>query len=140
MVFNTTYSNKEQEKSIDHLVGKAFSFIKAVKMKGVGSKRMIIENVSPNLHKFLNTTSDVNYANIELRKKGILIRINKGLQNFVWAIPYFQLVIYKTNGTSIHGQGKFVHFKNNKTFQENKSFFKKLFDLKIEYDKRYNFY
>ena len=71
-------------------------------MKGIGSKRMIIDNVSINLKQYMNSVSDVNYANIELRTGGILIYINKGLQNFTWAIPYYQLVIYKSNGASIH--------------------------------------
>ncbi|GGD07281.1 hypothetical protein GCM10011368_06480 [Hyunsoonleella pacifica] len=108
-------------------------------MKGVGSKRMIVSEVSLNMQNYMNRVSDINYANIELRKSGILIFINKGLKNFTWAIPYFQLVIYKTNGASIHAQGKYIHFKNNKTFKENKSFFRKMLDEKIEYDQQYNF-
>ena len=111
MVLNVTYHKKKQKQILIDLVGKPFSFLEAIKMKGVGSKRMIIENVSPNLYPYMNTVSDINYANIELRKNGILVYINKGLQNFTWALPYYQLVIYKTNGTSIHGQGKFIHFK-----------------------------
>jgi hypothetical protein len=108
-------------------------------MKGVGSKRMIVDDVSPNLKLLMNTVSDTNYANIELRKNGILIYINKGLKNFTWAIPYYQLVIYKTNGASIHAQGKFIHFRNNKTFKENKAFFSKMLDQKIKYDMKYDF-
>ncbi|GAA4940603.1 hypothetical protein GCM10023314_11760 [Algibacter agarivorans] len=108
-------------------------------MNGIGSKRMIIDNVSINLKQYMNSVPDANYANIELRTGGILIHINKGLQNFTWAIPYYQLVIYKSNGASIHAAGRFVHFKNNKTFQENKNFFRKMLDEKIKYDKQYDF-
>ena len=100
---------------------------------------MFIDDVSPNLKQYLNTISDVNYANIELRSAGIIIYINKGLENFTWAIPSYQLVIYKTNGASIHAQGKFIHFKNSKTFKENKSFFDKMLDEKVKYDIQYNF-
>lgn len=139
MIFDTTYSDKEITRSINSIVGKPFSLIQSLKMKGIGSKRMIIEDVSPNLKMYLNTVSDVNYANIELRPIGILIRINKGLSNFTWTIPYYHLVIYKTNGSSIHAQGKFIHFRNNKTFKENKAFFKKMMDLKIRFDEQYNF-
>ncbi|TWO31691.1 hypothetical protein E1J38_012375 [Seonamhaeicola sediminis] len=139
MILNTTYFNKEHKQLLQDLVGPPFSFIEAFKMKGVGSKRMIIEDVSPNLNKFMNKVSDVNYANIELRKNGILILINKGLQNYTWAIPYYQLVIYKTNGSSIHAQGKFIHFRNSTTFKENKKFFDKMLDEKIKYDEQYNF-
>ncbi|WP_452222643.1 hypothetical protein [Lacinutrix chionoecetis] len=139
MIVNTTYQNNENKKLIDNLVGKGFRLRERFRLKGIGSKRMIIENVSPNLEQYLNLVSDLNYANIELRPKGILIHINKGLQNFSWAIPYYQLVIYKTNGSSIHAQGRFIHFKNNKLFKENKSFFKKLLCEKIKYDEQYNF-
>ncbi|MCF7561857.1 hypothetical protein L3X39_14520 [Sabulilitoribacter multivorans] len=139
MILNTTHFNKEYKQLLNDLVGMPFSFLEAFKMKGVGSKRMIIEDVSPNLQLYMNLVSDINYANIELRKNGVLIFINKGLQNFTWAIPYYQLVIYKTNGASIHAQGRYIHFKNNKTFKENKSFFTKMLDEKIRYDEKYNF-
>ncbi|SHI58002.1 hypothetical protein [Algibacter luteus] len=139
MILNTTHFNKEHKQLLSDLVGVPFSFLEAFKMKGVGSKRMIIEDVSPNLQLYMNLVSDINYANIELRKNGVLIYINKGLQNYTWAIPYYQLVIYKTNGASIHAQGRYIHFKNNKTFRENKSFFRKMLDEKIRYDEKYNF-
>lgn len=139
MILDTRYKNKEHDEIINDLVGKPFTFLQSIKMRGIGSKRMIIEDVSPNMKMYINTVADVNYANIELRPFGILIRINKGLKNFTWVIPYYQLVIYKTNGSSIHAQGKFIHFRNNMTFKENKSFFNKLMDKKIEFDAQYNF-
>ena len=135
----TTHANKDQDELINDLVGKPFTFLQSLRMKGIGSKRMIIDDVSPNMKSYLNTVSDVNYANIELRPIGILIRINKVLKNYTWVIPYYQLVIYKTNGSSIHAQGRFIHFRNNKTFKENKSFFDKLLDLKIKYESQYSF-
>lgn len=139
MILNSTYKNKEEKQLLEDIVGKPFSFLESIKMRGIGSKRMIIGEVSPNLQSFLNKVSDINYANIELRKSGILIYINKGLQNFTWAIPYYQLVMYKTSGASIHAQGRFIRFKNNKTFRENKSFFEKMLNEKIKYDMQYNF-
>lgn len=139
MILNSTYKNKKEKQILENLVGRPFNLIESIKMKGIGSKRMIVDNVSPNLKQYLNKVSDLNYANIELRTKGILIYINKGLKNFTWAIPYYQLVIYKTNGASIHAQGKFIHFRKNKTFKENKSFFKKLLNEKVEHDLLYNF-
>ncbi|WP_055437045.1 hypothetical protein [Lacinutrix algicola] len=139
MVLNTTHTNKENKELLNALVGKAYSFLQSLKLKGAGSKRMVIDNVSPNLKHLLNTVSDINYTNIELRPKGILIHITKGLQNFTWAIPYYQLVIYKADGSSIHAQGRFVHFKNNKMLKENKLFFDKLLNEKIKFDEQYNF-
>lgn len=138
MILDTTYSNKEYDELINDLVGKPFGLMQSLKMKGVGSKRMVIEDVSPNMKQYLNTVDDTNYANLELRPIGLLIRINKGLKNYTWVIPYYQLVIYKTNGSSIHAQGRFIHFRNNVTFKENKSFFDKLLNEKVKYEAQYN--
>ncbi|MBJ7880001.1 hypothetical protein [Gelidibacter salicanalis] len=138
MILDTTHTNKDHTKLINNLVGKPFGLVQSIKMKGIGSKRMMVEAVSPNMQQYLNTVDDVNYANLELRPLGVLIRINKGLKNFTWVIPYYQLVIYKTNGSSIHAQGKFSHFKQNTTFKENKAFFDKLLDEKVKHATQYN--
>ncbi len=139
MLLNTTHFNKENNNLIDNKVGKAYTFFQSIKLKGIGSKRMVIDKVSPNLASVINKIADVNYGNIELRPNGIIVHITKGQKNFAWVIPLYQLVIYKTDGTSIHANGRFVNFKNNKTFKENKAFFDKLTHIKVEYDKQYNF-
>jgi hypothetical protein len=87
----------------------------------------------------MNAVSDINYGSIELREKGILIHINKGLKNFSWPIPFYQLHIYNTATFSIHAQGNFVKFKKNNLLKENKKFLDKLIDLKIENNKLYEF-
>lgn len=139
MILDSTYTNTKNDLQIKDFVGKPYSFFESIKMRGIGSKRMIIDNVSSNLKSYMNLVSDINYANIELRKGGILIYINTGLKNYTWVIPYYHLVLYKTNGASIHAQGRFIHFKKNRTFKENKSFFDKMLDEKIKYDMQYNF-
>lgn len=108
-------------------------------MGGVGSKRMIIDEVSPGFLKYMNLISDINYGNIEIREKGIIVHVNKGLKNYSWAIPFYQLHIYKTNGFSIHACGNFVRFKNNKLLKENKKFLDKIIDMKIENNTNYDF-
>jgi hypothetical protein len=139
MIFNTTHNNKEDTATINSLLGKSYNFVTAIKLGGVGSKRMVIDAVSPGFLKVLNAVSDVNYGNIELREKGIIVHINKGLKNFSWPIPYYQLHTYKTEGFSIHAHGNFVRFKNNKLLQENKKFLAKIVNLKIENNKQYDF-
>ncbi|WP_296636481.1 hypothetical protein [Polaribacter sp.] len=139
MIFNTTHTDKENSKEIDTLLGKPFNFLQSIKLRGTGSKRMIIDEVSVGFKNIMNTVSDLNYGNIELREKGILVHINKGLKNFSWAIPFYQLHIYKTSGFSIHGQGNFVRFKSNKLLKENKKFIEKLMDCKIKNDEQYDF-
>ena len=139
MIFNTTLKNKDATATMNDLLGKPYSFVKAIKLGGVGSKRMIIDAVSPGFLKLINAVSDINYGNIELREKGIVIHINKGLKNFSWAIPYYQLHTYKTEGFSIHAQGNFVRFKNTKLLKENKKFIDKIINCKIENNKQYDF-
>tara|TARA_B110000967_G_scaffold57654_1_gene59115 strand:- start:5592 stop:6020 length:429 start_codon:yes stop_codon:yes gene_type:complete len=137
LVLDTTYYNKEHRQIFENFVGKPYTFFEAIKRRGVGSKRMIVDKVSANLNPILNTVSDLNYANIEMRKKGILIHITKGQQNFTWAIPFYHLVVYKTDGMSIHAQGKFIHFKKSRNFYENKNFLRSLLEEKIQFDEQY---
>tara|TARA_Y100000815_G_C13073204_1_gene399017 strand:+ start:86 stop:523 length:438 start_codon:yes stop_codon:yes gene_type:complete len=137
MVLDTTHYNPQHKQIIDDLVGRPYTFFQKLKLGGIGSKRMIIDKVSPNMQNVMNTVSDINYGNIELRPNGILVMVTKGLKSYTWAIPYYHLVIYKINGSSIHAQGKFVHFRANKTFNENKKFFGKLYDQKVKYDMQY---
>ena len=139
MLLNTTHTSKANKDRINNLVGPSFTLLESIKLRGIGSKRMVVDKVSPNMASILNVVSDTNYGNIELRPKGVLIHVTKGLQNFTWAIPYYQLVVYKTDGSSIHANGKFIHFKNDKTFKENKAFFDKLMNEKIKYDEQFNF-
>jgi hypothetical protein len=140
LILDTTYKAKENKRIINDLIGKPYNIIESIKLKGIGSKRMIIEDVSPNLYQYINSTATLNYANIEIRSAGIIIYINKGLKNYSWIIPFYHLVIYKTNGLSIHAQGNYIHFKNNITFKENKSFFNKLLNEKVKHDLKYDFY
>ena len=137
MVLNTTYNNKDHDALIIGLVGQPYSFLKQLKLRGIGSQRMIIDNVSPKLERALLNGPDINYANIELRPKGILVRITRRLDNFTWIIPYYQLYTYMTNGLSIHGQGEFLHFRNDRFLKGNKEFIKKMLNLKVIFTKDY---
>ena len=139
MIIETTYTSQENENLINEKVGKSYTFFQSIKLNGIGSKRMIIESVSPNFNHLLNEVSDIDYANIELRPKGILLHINKGLRTFSWIIPFYHLVIYKINGSSIHAQGHFIRFRNSKFFKENKYYFDKLLGEKVKYDSKYSF-
>jgi len=137
MILNTTYTNKDNDATIDNLVGKPYSFFTKLRMKGIGSGRMIIDKVSPKLNRALLNGPDLNYANIELRPKGILVRITRRLDNFTWIIPYYQLYTYMTNGLSIHGQGEFLHFRNDRFYKNNKEFIRKMLNLKVIFTKDY---
>lgn len=126
MIVNTTYSNKEVTRLIDTHLGKSIPILQRIKLKGIGSKRMIISDVSPKMRHYLNTVDDLNYGSIELRPRGILIHIHKKLNSFSWMIPYYKLHIYNTGYFSIHADGNFIQFKKNQLYQENKAFIEKM--------------
>ena len=138
MIFSTTHINKEAKELTNDLLGLPFSFYQSLKMGGIGSKRMIIEETSQNIVDYTNKISDVNYANIELRPEGIIVLLNKGLNNYNWVIPFRQLVIYKSDRLSIHAQGKYICFKNNMLYRENKKFIAKMIDLKTTHQEKYS--
>ena len=54
MIINTTHHNPEHRQIIADLIGGPFSLVQKLKMKGVGSKRMIIDEVSPNMQSMMN--------------------------------------------------------------------------------------
>ena len=50
MILNTTYTNKDHDKLINNLVGRPYSFLKKLQLRGIGSGRMIIDNFSGLAH------------------------------------------------------------------------------------------
>tara|TARA_S200000501_G_scaffold129044_1_gene121981 strand:- start:31 stop:453 length:423 start_codon:yes stop_codon:yes gene_type:complete len=139
MIFNSTYTDKEKELEVNEMVGSRFGFISSIRLNGVGSKRLIVEEVSPNFKNIIKQKNDIIYSNIEIRKDGILVYIAEGLKRFTWVIPYYKLVVYKTPNFSIHCDGNFIRFSNDLNKKENIRFFKKIIDHKLNYAKTRNY-
>ena len=138
MILETTHINKTDKQIITDLIGRPYSFFQKLKLKGAGSQWMTIEKTHPNLKSYFDPFSDVTKGKVQLRPNGVLINMTDGSKTYSWAIPYYQLVVYKTNSISIHAQGRFIQFGKNGTFKENKTFFKKLLDLKVKYSLGYD--
>lgn len=130
MLFNTTHTNKDYTKDSTEIVGEAFSFLEKIKMNGIGSSRLIIENLSPKLQPKNKEAIAINYANIELRPKGIIVHFTNKLERYSWVIPYYRLVTYSTQTFSIHANGNFIQFKKNKNYTNNKKFIQKMTEFK----------
>ena len=113
MVFNTTLRTKKTSKAIDDIVGRTLPLLKIWKLGGTGSRRMIIEKVSPNLSAYLNPDHYPTYSSIEIRQRGILVHINQAYRTFAWAIPYYKLVLYNSTYISIHADGQFIRFRRS---------------------------
>ena len=126
MVFDTTYKNKDYNQQSTSLVGKPFSFIEKIRQGGIGSGRLIINSKSPKLDLGKLKFEEIDYGNIELRPKGIVVHYTRGLERFSWVIPYYRLVIYNSQFFSIHANGNFIQFLKNKNYRDNKKFIDKM--------------
>ena len=130
MIFNSTYNDPEKDLEVDKIIGKKFNLIESILMGGIGSKRLILESFSIKFKDYIKEGFDLNYVNIELRKKGIKVFITNRQKRITWVIPYYRLVIYKTPFFSIHSNGSFLKFSNKLNHKENLSFFRKLVKIK----------
>ena len=138
MIYNSTYTDIEKDIETDNLVGKKYNLIKSIRLRGIGSKRLIVEELGINFKKLIQQKNDIIYSNIELRKKGIIIYVVDGQKRFTWVIPYYKLVIYKTPSFSIHSNGNFIRYSNKLNHKQNLVFFKKVLDHKFNFNKSNN--
>ena len=130
MLFNTTYKNEDYLTESKRLVGKAFSFFEKIKTGSIGSSRLVIQEFSQKLQPKNRIASEINYANIELRPKGIIVHFTNRLERYAWVIPYYRLVTYNTQTFSIHAEGNFIKCVKNKNYRNNKKFIDKMIDIK----------
>ena len=133
MIYNTTYTNEDFLIDSNLQLGKPFALLERVKMKGIGSKRFIIADVSEKLSSKEKQFSELSYGNIELRPKGIILHFNSRLSRFSWCIPYYKLVVYNASVFSIHAEGSFIKFRKDKNYIANKKFINKMIDYKNEF-------
>ena len=133
-LYNITFKNKEITKLINEEMGKAYGMVLKIKLGGIGSRRMIIQEFSPDLNNLRLKVSGLQYANIELRPKGIILHINQGIYTHAWTILFYHLNIYNGDFFTIHGSGSYIKFEKEKSWKENKAFIHKLVKLKAEYN------
>jgi hypothetical protein len=133
MIFNTTYNNQDYDDESALLVGKKFSIFERIKLGGIGSGRLVIEKTSPKMNIGKLKFSEIDYGNIELRPKGVIIHYTRKLERFSWIIPYYRLVIYNTQFFSIHANGNFIQFLKNKNYNENKKFINRMVEIKNDF-------
>jgi len=130
MLFNTTNTNQDYLKESKATVGKAFSFIRKIKLELISSGKLDIAEFSAKLQPEMMLASANYHAKINLRPKGIIVKFSDGTNQYSWVIPYYRLVIYNTQTFTIHANGHFIKFKRNKSYHDNKKFINKMIDLK----------
>ena len=139
MIYNSTYNDIEKEIGTNNLVGKKYNLIKSIRLGGIGSKRLIVDDLGVNFKKLIQQKTDLIYSNVELRDKGIIVYIEDGQKRFTWVIPFYRLVIYKSPTFSIHSDGNFIRYSNKLNHKENLLFFKKILDHKYIFNKQNNY-
>ena len=139
MIYNSTYNDIEKEIETNNLVGKKYNLIKSIRLGGIGSKRLIVDDLGVNFKKLIQQKTDLIYSNVELRDKGIIVYVIDGQKRFTWVIPFYKLVIYKTPTFSIHSDGNFIRYSNKLNHKQNLLFFKKILDHKYNFNKQNNY-
>ena len=101
---------------------------------------MIVDQYSDDFLKFLKPNSNLFYGNIEIREKGIFIRIAiKNYETISWLIPYYKLSVFKSRHLSIYSNGSFLKFRRDSRYTMNLKFIKNLLNLKAQYSHNLSF-
>lgn len=121
---------------MDELVGSSFSIWDSLRLKGIGSSKLNIESYSETFKAFLEQNNSLNYCNIELRPKGIIVHINKRASRFSWVIPYYSLSIFSSEHLGIHSNGQFLKIKHDALYSKSVSFIRKVMACKADYSEQ----
>ncbi|MAH82403.1 MAG: hypothetical protein CMC21_04025 [Flavobacteriaceae bacterium] len=133
MLLNLSYNDQSLKEKINLSVGSPFSLLERLKKKGVGSPRLIISESSINIHNLLILDKNINFCNIEIRPKGIIIRFRSLLETYGLVVPFYKLKLYKgkANQYSIYNDSTFIKIEVKKI--DDHAFFKKLSTEKNSY-------
>ena len=125
-VFDTTHNIQKIIEAIDKLMGKPVPLFQRFKQGGIGSRRMIIDELSEALTPYVNARHYLTYSNIELRPNGIIVHIHKTLDNFAWCLLYqdLQLSFLENDQVRLEAEGEYLLFRDG--YQFNKKYFDKL--------------
>ena len=132
MLLNVSYSDKKITKKIDAEVGKPFPLKERWKMGGIGSPKLKIVEASMEIRNLLILDNNVDYCNIEMRPKGIIVGFRSLLESYALIIPYYKLTIYKGNLAvySVYRDNYFI--KVEADIKAVQKFFRKLLDYKAD--------
>ncbi|PQB06020.1 hypothetical protein [Aureitalea marina] len=134
MLFNVSYNNPAVRKQIDSEIGKPYTLAERLRLKGIGSPRLVISEASIQIHNLLILDNNRNYANIELRPGGILVGFRSLLESYALVIPFHKLTVYKTDANvyTIHRDNYFVRIELRNRDKSIHRFMQKLTQLKTE--------
>ena len=126
MLRNISYNDHKLKEEISKIVGEPFSFFERIKMNGIGSSSLRIQKCNSEVENLLNLDNNDNRCNIEIRKKGIIVRFRALLETYALIIPFYKLKLFKgdSNVYSIYIDNYYIKvLANNKNVHD---FFKKI--------------
>lgn len=132
MLVNVSYNNSEITRKVDNEVGKPFKLKERWALGGIGSPKLFITETSIEIRNLLILDNNIDYCNIELRPKGIIVRFRSLLETFALVIPFYKLTIYIGDFAiySIYRDNHFIKVKSDtKAIQK---FFRRILDYKVE--------
>ena len=88
MLRNISYNDHKLKEEISKIIGKPFSFFERIKMNGIGSSSLRIQGSNSEIENLLNLDNNDNRCNIEIRKKGIIVRFRALLETYALIIPF----------------------------------------------------
>jgi hypothetical protein len=130
MLKNISYNNPKIIDEINDYVGKPYTILKRLKIGGIGSSKLIINSADSIIENLLNLDNNLNYCNIEIRPKGIIIHFKSLLETYGLIVPFYKLKIFKgkANEYSIYIDNFFI--KVNASEKNEHNFFKKILRLR----------
>jgi hypothetical protein len=132
MLIDSTVLTKEKKLQVEDKVGLPFSIWDSLKLKGIGSTKLNISAYSSGFKSILEQNNDINYCNIELRPKGIIIHLNKRATRYSWVVPYYQLSLFYSDDFSFHSNGQFLRIQKDALSKKSRPFINKIIQQKAQ--------
>lgn len=91
MLKNLTHNNPVIRREVEKAVGKEYPFFQRLKMGGTGSQKFVIAEASEEILQLVEKDNSINYAHIEIRPLGIIVRFKSYQETYGLVIPFQQL-------------------------------------------------
>ena len=132
MLINISYNRPAISEKISAEVGKPFTLMERVKLRGSGSPKLQITSSSIDIHNLLILDNNANVCNVEMRGSGIIVMFRSLLETYALVIPYYKLNLYKGKAEeySIYRDHHFIKVKADKPGIH--KFFQKIINYKTD--------
>ena len=134
MIFDLTNAKEETIKRINELVGQSFPFFERLKLGGIGSERLLIQDASQSIRQFLKEDPALDYCNLELRPLGVIVHMHDKGKNIGWVIPYRKLNLHQQdNGLKLYCDADFIQLQKVFHGSNVDKFIKKMMKFRATY-------